>query len=192
MGLLSIILPKPSCSQAGEPPAADDGGTGKDLPACGPAIVTEELDVAIAAKLAEKIVGGWLAERRAMMFPLVLDLANLDDDQREAIVHVVISAATSHGPWSNDCMHRADKVLEPALPDQDERTAAIARALATPRALHQVLDGRDMRMASLFYSLSLLAADRRSAAGRHYLRFVAARLRLPEDVAWQLERRYRL
>lgn len=192
MSLLAVILPVPPSSPAG----ATEDTHGKQGQACvlEPIEVSppQELDAGLAEKLGEKIVGGWLAGRRARLFPLNIDLASLDDEQRQSLVHIVICAATSSAPWSDSAVQRVSKVLEPLLPGEDERAAEIERARTSPRALHDLLDARDTRVASLFYSLSLLAIDRRSRSGRHYLRFLAARLGLPADVAWQLERRYRL
>ena len=50
---------------------------------------------------------------------------------------------------------------------------------------------RDVQTAALVYAASLMAVDRRQPVNRYYLRYLAARLQLSDELAKSLEQRYR-
>jgi uncharacterized membrane protein YebE (DUF533 family) len=65
--------------------------------------------------------------------------------------------------------------------------------LEHPKPLAEVLrEVRDVKTGALVYAASLLAIDRRKPVNRHYLRYLAARLQLPQPLARSLEQRFRL
>jgi uncharacterized membrane protein YebE (DUF533 family) len=49
---------------------------------------------------------------------------------------------------------------------------------------------KDVQTGTIFQAASLLAIDRRKLVNRHYLRYVAARLGLSEELARDLSRRF--
>jgi uncharacterized membrane protein YebE (DUF533 family) len=48
----------------------------------------------------------------------------------------------------------------------------------------------DVQTGALVYAASLMAVDRRQPVNRYYLRYLAARLQLSEELAGSLEQRY--
>jgi uncharacterized membrane protein YebE (DUF533 family) len=49
----------------------------------------------------------------------------------------------------------------------------------------------DVQAGARVYAASLLSIDRRKPVNRHYLRYLAARLQLPRELAHSLEQRFR-
>jgi uncharacterized membrane protein YebE (DUF533 family) len=82
-------------------------------------------------------------------------------------------------------------VLELMDPGGDQR-ALLDAALAQPKPLNELLrEVRDVRAAALVYAASLMAVDRRKPVNRYYLRYLAARLQLSEEMVGSLEQRFR-
>jgi uncharacterized membrane protein YebE (DUF533 family) len=79
------------------------------------------------------------------------------------------------------------------LIDPDEReTAFFEQALRQPKPLNEILrDVRDVESSALVYAASLMAVDQRKPVNRYYLKYLAARLQLPEELTGSLEQRYR-
>jgi uncharacterized membrane protein YebE (DUF533 family) len=48
----------------------------------------------------------------------------------------------------------------------------------------------DVKSGAIVYAASLLAIDRRKRVNRYYLRYLAARLQLPRDLAENIEQRF--
>jgi len=65
-------------------------------------------------------------------------------------------------------------------------------ALEQPRPLSRLLaEVEDVQTGARIYAASLLSIDQRKPVNRHYLRYLAARLQLPKELARSLEQRFR-
>ena len=54
-----------------------------------------------------------------------------------------------------------------------------------------LISGRGSNLAALIYAASLMAVDQRKPTNRLYLRYLASRLQLSEELVGSLEQRYR-
>jgi hypothetical protein len=137
-------------------------------------------DPGIVCILSEKILLAWLRNRYQLLFPFVLDLRRLDRSHADLFIHAMIAAAQADG--SCDGRERG----------RIEGTLALVAALEHPRPLNELLqEVRDVQTAALFYAASLLAVDRRNPVNHHYLRYLAARLQLSDELVTSLEQRFR-
>jgi uncharacterized membrane protein YebE (DUF533 family) len=76
-------------------------------------------------------------------------------------------------------------------PSEDER-AFLEKALTRPRPLNDILsEVHDVETGALVYAASLMALDERKPVNRYYLKYLAARLQLSEELTGSLEQRYR-
>jgi uncharacterized membrane protein YebE (DUF533 family) len=147
-------------------------------------------DPAMMEELAAKVLLAWLRNRHQLLFPFALDLRRLDGAQTELLLHAMIAAAQADGTFDARERERIAGALRHAVPDEDP--ARLARALDAPRPLNDVLhEVRDVEDGALVYAASLLAIDQRNPVNRHYLRYLAARLQLPEELVASLELRFR-
>ncbi|MGZ8210211.1 MAG: DUF533 domain-containing protein [Burkholderiales bacterium] len=150
-----------------------------------------EYDESIVQTLASKILLDWLRNRQQLLVPLTLDLQKLEQAEVELIVHSMIAAAQGGGEFGEKTRERLDAALERlnASPAQRE---LLFGALERPKALWDVLANvREVRVGAIVYAVSLLAIDRRKLVNRLYLRYLAARLDIPEQLRRSLEQRFR-
>jgi uncharacterized membrane protein YebE (DUF533 family) len=160
--------------------SADSG-----LPATAP--VQDESTVHV---LAAKILNDWLRNRQQLLMPLKLDLQKLGEREAALVVHAMAAAAYADGPLEEAKRERLDSALQFVNANENHR-AALAEALEHPRALRETLQAvEDVQTGAIFQAASLLAIDRRKAVNRHYLRYVAARLGLSEELSRDLSRRF--
>ncbi len=150
-----------------------------------------EADPGIMCVLAEKILGAWLRNRYQLLFPFSLDLRKLDPRQANLFLQAMIAAAQADGAFDGKEHSRIEGTL--GLIDPDEReTAFFEQALRQPKPLNEILrDVRDVESSALVYAASLMAVDQRKPVNRYYLKYLAARLQLPEELTGSLEQRYR-
>jgi hypothetical protein len=159
------------------PPAAADEPAGPD-----PGIV---------CILSEKILLAWLRNRYQLLFPFVLDLQRLDRRQADLFIHAMIAAAQADGSCDGRERGRIEGTLALVNSNVMER-GYLDAALEHPRPLNELLrEVRDVQAAALFYAASLLAVDRRNPVNHHYLRYLAARLQLSDELVASLEQRFR-
>ena len=159
------------------PPAAADEPAGPD-----PGIV---------CILSEKILLAWLRNRYQLLFPFVLDLRRLDRRQADLFIHAMIAAAQADGSCDGRERGRIEGTLALVNSNVMER-GYLDAALEHPRPLNELLrEVRDVQAAALFYAASLLAVDRRNPVNHHYLRYLAARLQLSDELVASLEQRFR-
>ena len=133
----------------------------------------------------------WLRNRYQLLFPFALDLHRLD------------AGAGRASRSRHDCRRGGGRFpgrqererIEGALSlvDRcDDERAFLDAALAQPKSLNELLrEIRDVRTGALVYAASLMAVDQRKPVNRHYLRYLAARLQLSEELVGSLEQRFR-
>jgi hypothetical protein len=148
-------------------------------------------DPGIVCILSEKILLAWLRNRYQLLFPFALDLRHLDETQADLFIHAMITAAQADGTCDGRERARIEGTLALVNPDALER-GHLDAALEHPRPLNELLrQVRDMQTGTLFYAASLLAVDRRNPVNLHYLRYLAARLQLSDELVASLEQRFR-
>jgi hypothetical protein len=148
-------------------------------------------DPGIVCILSEKILLAWLRNRYQLLFPFVLDLRRLDRSHADLFIHAMIAAAQADGSCDGRERGRIEGTLALVNPDVVER-GFLDAALEHPRPLNELLqEVRDVQTAALFYAASLLAVDRRNPVNHHYLRYLAARLQLSDELVTSLEQRFR-
>lgn len=148
-------------------------------------------DAGLVGTVAEKILMAWLRNRYQLLFPFAIDLRRLNDAQFEVLVQSMITAARSDGTQDDQDRERIEAVLR-YLGSEDARYRAITdAALANPKPLNEVLRSvTDVQGGALVYAASLLVLDVRKTVNRRYLDYLAARLKLSEDLVASLEQRY--
>lgn len=140
--------------------------------------------------LGAKILIDWLRNRQQLLVPFKLDLQQLDGQQVDTLMQAMIAAAQAEGPAPEGVPARLKTALN-ALNASAAHEAAFQRACTHPLPMHQVLaQVPDVQAGALVYAASVLATDRRKLVNRQYLRYLAARLHLPRDLARSLEQRY--
>jgi uncharacterized membrane protein YebE (DUF533 family) len=173
-----------------------DPAPGED-PAPEPAMPPEpkaeepEFDEGLLAILGEKVLRAWLRNRYQLLFPFALDLRRLDEGQAALLLHAMIAAAEADGSLDPRERERIAGTLRLVDPDGDAE-AALEAALAGSKSLNAILaEVHDVQAGALVYAAALMAVDRRQPVNRHFLRYLAARLQLSEELAGSLEQRYR-
>jgi uncharacterized membrane protein YebE (DUF533 family) len=151
----------------------------------------QEHDETIVEILAAKILIDWLRNRQQLLVPFSIDLQKVDDRAASLLVEAMLAAAQADGTVDGKERERVDSALALVNAGEAQR-AMIDRVIEQPRALAAILaQVGDVQSAALFYAASLLAVDRRKLVNREYLRYLAARLQLPKELARSLEQRYR-
>ena len=141
--------------------------------------------------IAAKILVDWLRNRQQLLAPYSLDLAKLDPQQAEVVIHAMVAAARADGSLDGGERSRIEAALRRLTQDENQR-AALAATLEKPRALPDVLvEVRDLQTAALVYAASLAVVDQRERVNRYYLRYLATRLKVPRDVVKTIEQRFR-
>ena len=115
---------------------------------------------------------------------------NVDMDDRQALllIRAMIAAASADGEIDADERRRIADKLQEAGADQEDR-AFIEREMSSPVALDELLrqvDGEEE--AEEFYLASEIAIEADTDAERSYLRYLADRLKIPQDRVQELDR----
>ena len=149
-------------------------------------------DPGLVDVLAEKVLLAWLRNRYQLLFPFALDLHRLDAGGAELLVHAMIAAAEADGFLDDKERERIEGAL--SLVDRcDDKRTFLDAALGRPKSLNEVLrEISDVRTGALVYAASLMAVDERKPVNRHYLKYLAVRLQLSEELVGSLEQRFRL
>ena len=181
----------------GEAGAETAGASGQPsvAPLASPAVLEDAgpaasaLDSGIVDVLAEKVLLAWLRNRYQLLFPFAFDLHRLHADEAELLVHAMVAAARADGAFDEKERKRIEGVMGRVGPGEE---AALAAALDRPKPLHELL-GRvhDVQTGARVYAVSLMAVDQRKTVNRLYLRYLAARLQLSEELVGSLEQRFR-
>jgi uncharacterized membrane protein YebE (DUF533 family) len=150
-----------------------------------------EHDETIVEVLAAKILIDWLRNRQQLLVPFSIDLQKLDARESALLIEAMVAAAQADGTVDGKERDRVEGALA-LLNAADAQRAVVEKIIDRPRALAQLLaEVRDVQSAAIVYAASLLAIDRRKPVNRQYLRYLAARLELPQELARSLEQRYR-
>ena len=149
------------------------------------------LDPGVADILAQKVLLAWLRNRYQLLFPFALDLRRLDEAQAELLVDAMVAAAQADGALDGKERERIEGALE-LVPSGEREKALLDAALSRPKPLNEVLGPvHDVQTGALVYAASLMTLDQRKPVNRHYLKYLAARLQLSEELAGSLEQRFR-
>lgn len=148
------------------------------------------LDTGITNVLAEKVLLAWLRNRYQLLFPFALNLRRLDRSQVELLLHAMVAAGQADGALDNKERERIEGALSLVDPSDDKRSLLEA-ALANPKSLNGILEQvQDIQTGALVYAGSLMAVDHRKPVNRHYLKYLAARLQLSDELVGSLEQRF--
>lgn len=151
---------------------------------------TAAFDEGILNVLGQKVLLAWLRNRYQLLFPIALDLRRLDQPQAELVVHAMVAAAQADDAFEPQERERIQGVLDRMDSIGDHR-ALLEAALAQPKPLNELLrEVRDVQAGALVYAASLMAVDRRKPVNRYYLKYLAARLQLSEELVGSLEQRF--
>lgn len=132
--------------------------------------------------LASKIVFSHLRNRQQTLGPPPTALGHLDQGQTELLIRAAVTAAYADGRFTEE-KERALRGALSAYGLQVEEHGFVSVAIRRPVPLETLLrEVRDLHVASLFYTASLLALDKHDAVNRAYLNYLAVRLRLPGEV----------
>ncbi|WP_119459257.1 DUF533 domain-containing protein [Rhodospirillaceae bacterium SYSU D60014] len=115
---------------------------------------------------------------------------NVSMDDREALLLIrgMIAAANADGKIDADERQRIASKLQEAGADQGDR-AFIEREMSSPIALDELLrQVNGQEEAEEFYLASELAIEADTDAERSYLRYLADRLKIPQDRIQELNR----
>jgi uncharacterized membrane protein YebE (DUF533 family) len=150
-----------------------------------------EFDESVVHVLGSKILLDWLRNRQQLLVPFTLDFGKLEKPAPETLIDGMAVSALADGADEETVQARVKTALCAAR-GSDEYESYAAKALASPKALHQVLGQiHDVRSGAVLYAACVLAVDRRKPANRHFLRYLASRLQLPEQLAKDIEQRFR-
>ena len=151
---------------------------------------TSAHDESIVHVLAAKILIDWLRNRQQLLLPLKLDLQKLDEREATLVLHAMAAAAYADGPVEDGKRERLASAMQ-FMNANEKHRAALSEALDKPKALREVLqEVKDVQTGAIFQAASLLAIDRRKPVNRHYLRYIAARVGLSEELSRDLARRF--
>lgn len=150
-----------------------------------------DFDPGIVGVLAEKVLLAWLRNRYQLLFPFALDLRRLDEQKATLLIHAMIAAAQADGSFDGKERQRIEGTLNLVDPKEDER-GFLEAVVSQPKPLYQILsEVHDVQTGALVYAASLMAVDQRKPVNRYYLKYLAARLQLSEELVGSLEQRYR-
>jgi uncharacterized membrane protein YebE (DUF533 family) len=151
----------------------------------------EGSDPGVVAVLAEKVLLAWLRNRHQLLFPFALDLNRLDANQAGLLVDAMILAAQADGTFDGKERERIDGALGHVGAGVRAQTN-LDEALERPKTLNEVLRNvHDVQSGALVYAASLMAVDHRKPVNRYYLKYLAARLQLSDELVDSLEQRFR-
>lgn len=142
--------------------------------------------------LAAKVLHGWLGNRQQTLYPLVLNLRNLDGRERALLAEIMAATLAAGRASLSEGRGEAARQTLARLGADEAEIRHLHAALERPRPLRDLLaDVQDAGIGPHAYAASLLAADAREPASRAWLGYLAARFALPPEVVVSLDRRYR-
>ena len=146
----------------------------------------------VEAALAQKVLGAWLQNRHQTLYPLALNLRNLQPIQVALLLDMVAAALLAGAGVSAEAVERAGAWLASVGASPAQR-ASLGAALAANRPLPPLLDAvLAAHLGPFAYAVALAAVDQRQMVNRLFLDYLAVRLAIPGDVARSLAQRYRL
>lgn len=143
----------------------------------------------IAESIGQKVLHGWLQNRRQTLMPLSVNLARLQRADAERIIRVA-AVATLAG--DDDLAPERMAAWLPSVGADEVAVVAFREALTRPPALHQAIsDVKTPELAALALVVTLVATREAGPAGKRFADYVASRLSLPSAAIRSAERRYR-
>jgi uncharacterized membrane protein YebE (DUF533 family) len=148
-----------------------------------------EFDPGIVGVLAQKVLNAWLRNRHQLLFPFTVDLRRLDVRETELVIHAMIAAALADGSMDGKERTRMEAALDLT---GGSGASILDDVLQHPRSLNEIVaEAQDAKTAALIYAATLLVVDRSRPVNRYYLKYLAARLQLPDELVGSLRQRYR-
>ena len=143
--------------------------------------------------LAEKVLHGWLQNRHQTLYPLTVNLRQLDPAQGAALARwLAVSMLSNRPPTDGADRRAATRAWFASVGADAALLATLDDALAAPPALSDALASiADLGLSAYAYVLALVALDPMEPASLPFLDYVAARLALPTTVVRSATRRYR-
>ena len=141
-------------------------------------------------RLARRLLHLHLEDRRRSLESHPEDLGDLEPDQAAILIRAMAAAGHADGQLDDRERRRVLRAMATTRLAEAERHA-LAAELEEPQCLESLIrQVKTPEFAVLFYSVSLVAAQRGKATNKSYLTYVAQRLKLPADVVVRLNRRY--
>jgi uncharacterized membrane protein YebE (DUF533 family) len=135
-------------------------------------------------EVAAKMLHAWLQNRHQTLFPLALNLRNLEPEQRLLLVQAMAASATMAG--GNEASLAG---LLPSIGGDAAERAALAEAVRAPPPLPGLLQALQRAgIGAHAYTVALLASQG-GRAGQAWLDYLAAFFALPAEVTRDLQRR---
>ena len=141
--------------------------------------------------LASKVLVDWLRNRQQLLVPFTLDFQKIQKPPVEVLIDLMSVAALADGAGAERARARVEAAL-PLVNASDAHRAPALAALEQPKPFAALLAGiEDVQGGAIAYAACLLVLDRGDTANRHFARYLAARLKLPAQLARDVEQRYR-
>ncbi len=158
-----------------------------------PAVVRRERESLrrepILLALAEKVLAAHIQNRLQVSYPLTVNLANTAPDEIERLMAIAAIAALAGDEAARGREASADLEALSASPAARTRFEAL---LAAPPPLAEAMAALvEARLGAHAYAVCLVVLARPSPDEAAFLAYLAARLRLGQDVVDGLTRRYR-
>ncbi len=143
--------------------------------------------------LAEKILHGWLQNRHQTLYPLTVNLRQLDPVQGVTLARwLAVSMLSNRPPVDSADRRAATRAWFASVGADATLLAKLDGALAAPPALSDALAAiADHGLSAYAYVVALVALDPMAPDSLPFLDYVAARLALPTTVVRSATRRYR-
>ena len=143
----------------------------------------------IEASLAQKVLFGWMQNRHQTLYPLVLNLRNMNASEKQVIVGA-IALALQAGEPDDPPAQRAETWLR-SVGGGDGEIAALAEVRRAPCPIDAfVASIRGAGQGPQAYAASVGALSRRELVNRRFHDYFAARLGIADEVARSMNRRY--
>lgn len=140
--------------------------------------------------LARKTLGAWMANRHQTLFPLAINLRRLEPAQAELLAQAIACAMLAAG--SDAARLPEVRAWLRTVGGEETMAALLDAALAAPLPLPTLLDRIEAaKLVPQAFAVALAAVDQREPANRLFLDYLAARLRVPGDMARSLAQRFR-
>jgi hypothetical protein len=166
-----------------EPGPVGAGSGRRQRPLAGP---RENLEIV----LSQKVLNAWLQNRHQTMFPLTVNLRNLEPARAALLARVAALAALAGIGGAAEALARAESWLRSVGGDESVMRA-LDDARHHPPALSDVLGSvQDEGVGAYAYVAALIAMEPRDPATTPFLDYLAARLALPTTIVRSARRRY--
>lgn len=190
-------------SRDGQAPALEEHATGLDLTqiatlaeAAGAGAGRRQRPLAdpraaLETALSQKVLHAWLQNRHQTLFPLSVNLRNLEPDKAAVLARMAALAGLAATSGRSDALARARAWLDSVGADAHVRDAFEQASGDEPALTGLLLAVQDAGIGAYAYVAALVALDSRDPAASPFLEYLAARLAVPATVVRSANRRYR-